>query len=106
RGDLDQCQVLGADGQWRDTADPLARATQLPPATAAVITESHHEWGEQEWMAERKGVEPHRAPMSVYEVHLGSWRRGLSYTELARELVEYVTEMGFTHVEFLPVAGH
>src|SRR5699024_6772136 len=105
-GDLYKFQVLGADGQWRDKADPMARATQLPPATASVITESHHEWGDQEWMAERKGVEPHRAPMSVYEVHLGSWRPGLSYTELARELVEYVTEMGFTHVEFLPVAGH
>ena len=105
-GDLYKFQVLGADGQWRDKADPMARATQLPPATASVITESHHEWGDQEWMADRKGVEPHRAPMSVYEVHLGSWRPGLSYTELARELVEYVTEMGFTHVEFLPVAGH
>ena len=105
-GDLYKFQILGADGHWRDKADPMARRTQMPPATASVVTVSDHVWTDQEWMAERKGVEPHRAPMSVYEVHMGSWRPGLSYTELAEELVSYVTEMGFTHVEFLPVAGH
>jgi 1,4-alpha-glucan branching enzyme len=105
-GGLYKFQVLGADGHWRDKADPMARCTQMPPATASVVTSSTHVWSDQEWMAERKGVEQHRAPMSVYEVHLGSWRPGLGYTELAEELVAYVTDMGFTHVEFLPVAGH
>ncbi|WP_436891960.1 1,4-alpha-glucan branching protein GlgB [Nocardiopsis dassonvillei] len=105
-GALYKFQVLGADGHWRDKADPMARATQMPPETASVVTTSAHVWSDQEWMAERKGVEPHRAPMSVYEVHLGSWRPGLSYSELAEQLVEYVTDMGFTHVELLPVAGH
>ena len=105
-GDLYKFQVLGADGHWHDKADPMARATQMPPATASVITSSDYVWGDQEWMSARKGTEPHRAPMSVYEVHLGSWRPGLGYEELAEQLVEYVAEHGFTHVEFLPVAGH
>ncbi|NYH53697.1 1,4-alpha-glucan branching enzyme [Nocardiopsis arvandica] len=105
-GALYKFQILGADGHWRDKADPMARCTQMPPATASVVTTSAHTWGDQEWMAERKGVEQHRAPMSVYEVHLGSWRPGLGYAELAEQLVEYVSDMGFTHVELLPVAGH
>ncbi|WP_460777733.1 1,4-alpha-glucan branching protein GlgB [Nocardiopsis nanhaiensis] len=105
-GDLYKFQILGADGRWRDKADPMARRTQVPPATASVVTVSEHVWSDEEWMAERKGTEPHRAPMSVYEVHLGSWRPGLSYRELSEQLVEYVSDMGFTHVELLPVAGH
>ncbi|MFW6641649.1 1,4-alpha-glucan branching protein GlgB [Nocardiopsis algeriensis] len=105
-GDLYKFQVLGSDGHWRDKADPMARRTQVPPQTASVVTASSYVWSDQEWMAERKGVEPHKAPMSIYEVHLGSWRPGLGYMELAEQLVEYVTEAGFTHVEFLPVAGH
>ncbi|MEV2276275.1 1,4-alpha-glucan branching protein GlgB [Nocardiopsis sp. NPDC049922] len=105
-GALYKFQVLGSDGHWRDKADPMARRTECPPATASVVTASTHEWGDQTWMAERKGKEWHRAPMSVYEVHLGSWRPGLGYAELADELVEYVSDLGFTHVEFLPVAGY
>ncbi|PWV52796.1 1,4-alpha-glucan branching enzyme [Nocardiopsis sp. L17-MgMaSL7] len=105
-GDLYKFQVLGSDGHWRDKADPMARRTQVPPATASVVTTSEHVWSDEQWMAERKGAEPHRSPMSVYEVHLGSWRPGLGYRELAEQLVEYVVDLGFTHVEFLPVAGH
>lgn len=105
-GALYKFQVLGADGRWRDKADPMARRSQVPPHTASVVTVSSHSWGDQEWMSERKGVEHHRAPMSVYEVHLGSWRPGLGYVELAEQLVAYVTDLGFTHVEFLPVAAH
>ncbi|MEU2948199.1 1,4-alpha-glucan branching protein GlgB [Nocardiopsis alba] len=105
-GDLYKFQLLGSDGHWRDKADPMARRTQMPPATASVVTVSEHVWTDERWMADRKGVEIHKAPMSVYEVHLGSWCPGLSYTELAERLVSYVVEMGFTHVEFLPVAGH
>ncbi len=100
-------EILGADGYWRGKADPLARHTECPPATASVVDESHYTWADEEWMAERaKNIEPHNRPMSVYECHLGSWRQGSSYVDLAEHLVNYVTDLGFTHVEFLPVMEH
>ncbi len=100
-------EILGADGYWRTKADPLARATECPPATASVVTKATYEWTDDDWMAERaQHLEPHNEPMSIYEVHLGSWRQGSSYVDLAEHLVNYVTDLGFTHVEFLPVAEH
>ncbi len=99
-------QILGADGRWRDKADPMAFAAEVPPATASVVFTSQYAWNDADWLAERAKTAWHAAPMSVYEVHLGSWRLGLSYRELAVELVDYVVETGFTHVEFLPVAEH
>ncbi|MGW5103293.1 1,4-alpha-glucan branching enzyme [Streptomyces sp. NPDC004100] len=87
-------------------ADPMARATEVPPDTASVVAVSRHEWHDAEWMAHRGGTPVHRAPFSVYEVHLPSWRPGLTYRQLADELPAYVKEMGFTHVELMPVAGH
>lgn len=99
-------EVLGADSVWRQKADPMATATQTPPDTASVVFASAYEWGDAEWMRRRAEGTPIAEPMSVYEVHLASWRPGLSYRELAEELTAYVTEMGFTHVEFLPVAEH
>ncbi|MEV7069908.1 1,4-alpha-glucan branching enzyme [Streptomyces sp. NPDC093990] len=87
-------------------ADPMARATEVPPATASVVTASHFEWGDQEWMARRGDLPVHRAPFSVYEVHLPSWRKGLTYRELAEQLPGYVRDLGFTHVELMPVAEH
>jgi 1,4-alpha-glucan branching enzyme len=99
-------QILGADGTWREKADPMAFATEVPPATASVVHTPGHEWGDADWLERRAATPWHAAPMSIYEVHLGSWRLGLSYRELATELVEYVTAAGFTHVEFLPVAEH
>ncbi|GAB3601894.1 1,4-alpha-glucan branching protein GlgB [Kineococcus gypseus] len=99
-------EILGQDGQWRQKADPMARATEVPPATASVVAESTYEWGDAEWLAKRASTDPHAGPVSVYEVHLGSWRQGLGYAQLADELVAYVTEAGFTHVEFLPVMEH
>jgi len=99
-------EILGADGQWRQKADPLAQATEVPPATASVVTESSYAWSDDAWMTARAATDPHAGPMSVYEVHLGSWRQGLGYRELAVELVDYVTSAGFTHVEFLPVMEH
>jgi 1,4-alpha-glucan branching enzyme len=98
--------ILGADGVWRDKLDPFAFHTEVPPATAGVIFESRYEWGDEEWLRRRAETDLHAAPMSVYEVHLGSWRQGLSYRELAEELVDYVRDLGFTHVELLPVAEH
>ena len=84
----------------------MTRATEVPPATASVVTDRFHEWGDAEWMAKREVTDPHSGPMSIYEVHIGSWRQGLGYRGLADELVPYVKEAGFTHVEFLPVAEH
>src|SRR6266567_628354 len=98
--------ICGPDGVWRDKADPMANAAETPPATASVIYTSRHAWGDSGWIQARAEREPVREAMSIYEVHLGSWRPGLSYRELAVQLVEYVTDMGFTHVEFLPVAEH
>ena len=98
--------VCGRDGVWRGKADPLAAAAERPPGTASVVFTSRYAWADAEWMAARSGRQPVREPMSIYEVHLGSWRPGLSYRQLAVELVGYVTDLGFTHVEFLPVAEH
>lgn len=98
--------VLGHDGVRRLKADPFANATEIPPATASVVFTSHFEWSDDEWMAKRSTSDPHTGPMSIYEVHLASWRPGLSYLELATQLVDYVRENGFTHVEFLPVMEH
>ena len=99
-------EILGRDGHWQQKADPMARHTEVPPQTASVVTESDYEWRDAQWLARRANAEPHRSPMSVYEVHLGSWRPGLSYRDLATELVSYVRELGFTHVELMPVMEH
>ena len=84
----------------------MAGWAERPPATASVVTDSRHEWGDRDWMTQRAQRDLLASPMSIYEVHLGSWRPGLTYTELATQLTSYVTEMGFTHVELLPVAEH
>ena len=98
--------VCGFDGVWRDKADPLARYAELPPATASVVFTSSYAWSDVDWMTARPSRTPVSEPMSIYEVHLGSWKPGLSYRELADQLVAYVVDMGFTHVEFLPVAEY
>ncbi|MFJ8795959.1 1,4-alpha-glucan branching enzyme, partial [Streptomyces sp. NPDC102462] len=87
-------------------ADPMARRTEVPPATASVVTSSRYEWGDEGWLAHRADIPVHEAPFSVYEVHLPSWRPGLTYRHLADELPSYVKELGFTHVELMPVTEH
>lgn len=102
--------LLGQDGHWREKADPLAFATEVPPQTASRVTESAYAWGDEQWLRQRMQQRPTEEPMSVYEVHLGSWRRhgseSLDYAELADELVDYVRDLGFTHVELMPVMEH
>jgi 1,4-alpha-glucan branching enzyme len=98
--------VCGIDGRWVDHADPMARATEIPPLTASVVEESTYSWNDSLWIEKRSQFQSWRSAVSVYEVHLGSWKLGLSYRELATELVEYVQQQGFTHVEFLPVTEH
>jgi len=99
-------EILGANGAWVTRADPMARYTETPPATASVVGESHYTWGDGEWMSRRAAANPHDGAMSVYEMHLGSWRPGLGYRDIAEPLIAYVTELGFTHVEFMPLAEH
>ncbi|MBN2468848.1 MAG: 1,4-alpha-glucan branching protein GlgB [Deltaproteobacteria bacterium] len=94
--------------------DPFAFYWETPPKTASVVWNHDYEWSDSEWMTNRHQSNALDAPMSIYEVHLGSWRRvaedtgnrPLSYRELAQQLSEYVSEMGFTHVEFLPIMEH
>jgi 1,4-alpha-glucan branching enzyme len=94
-----------------DKADPFALYAEAPPRTASRIWSLEYPWGDADWMANRGARNALHAPMAIYEVHLGSWRRGpdnrfLSYRELAHPLAEYVRETGFTHVEFLPLTEH
>ena len=98
--------ICGFDGRWVDHADPMARATEIPPLTASVVEESQYQWNDGSWIEQRSQFQSWRSAVSVYEVHLGSWKIGLSYKELATELVEYIQQQGFTHVEFLPVTEH
>jgi 1,4-alpha-glucan branching enzyme len=106
-------EILTQDGELRLKADPYAFATEVPPKTASVVHRPRHEWGDADWITRRAGSEPLNGPMSIYEVHLGSWRlnplegnRSLNYLELADELSAYAHDMGFTHVELLPVMAH
>jgi 1,4-alpha-glucan branching enzyme len=98
--------VLGKDGVWRQKADPMAQHTEHPPATASVVFTSDYDWSDGDWCAKRSQTDWLKAPMSAYEVHLGSWRQGLSYKEMAEQLVDYCLETGFTHVELMPVMEH
>jgi 1,4-alpha-glucan branching enzyme len=105
-GDRYKYRIHGADGGWQDKADPLAQAAEPPPRTASVVYASRYDWHDGRWLSRRATSAPHREPMSVYEVHLGSWRPGMSYPELADALPEYARDLGFTHVELMPVMEH
>ena len=105
--------VVGADGTTVEHADPMARQAEAAPATASIVHRSTHTWNDHEWMAHREASVPWAAPMSVYEVHVGSWRRDpedpireRGFREIASELTSYAVEMGFTHVELMPVMAH
>ena len=98
--------VLCNDRVWRSKADPMAQQAETAPATASIVVDSHYEWHDQEWIEHRAKQDPHDGPMSIYEVHLGSWRQGMSYRDMAEHLVNYVKDLGFTHVEFMPVMEH
>jgi 1,4-alpha-glucan branching enzyme len=108
-------EILGADNELKLKADPYAQEAEHPPKTASIVFRSKFEWSaaEERWQSERAVQQPLARPMSIYEVHLGSWRlntlednRPLSYLELADELCAYVTDLGFTHIELLPVMAH
>jgi len=105
--------ITGPSGTTVNHADPLAFRSEPAPNTASIVHQARHQWSDQGWMADRDRRDPWTSPMSTYEVHLGSWRRGgpdphreRSYRELAPELAAYVSDMGFTHVELMPVMHH
>ncbi|WZW97132.1 1,4-alpha-glucan branching protein GlgB [Propioniciclava soli] len=105
-GTLYKYNILGADGQWHEKVDPMAFFAEQAPANSSIVYASRFGWGDDAWMDERRAKNQQHEPMSIYEVHLGGWRKGKTYLELAEELVEYVQWQGFTHVEFLPVTEH
>ncbi|WP_421117865.1 1,4-alpha-glucan branching protein GlgB [Aquihabitans daechungensis] len=106
-------RITTPDGTVLDKADPMAFRCDLPPDTASVVHRHGHRFQDDRWMAERAALDPMARPMSIYEVHLGSWRRDpadpdreLGYRESAELLAAYATDMGFTHVELMPVMAH
>ncbi len=107
-GDRYKFAITSADGRHRVAkADPLARAAELPPATASIIAANAHSWGDDEWMAGRHERNRHDRPISIYEVHLGSWRyEPGGYRAIADQLADYCVDLGFTHVELLPIMEH
>ena len=93
---------------WTEKADPFAKYCEHPPKTASIVWTADHKWKDKDWMGYRKDKNGLDRPYSVYEVHLGSWKKNagngfMTYTELAKDLVSYVKEMGYTHVEFMPI---
>jgi 1,4-alpha-glucan branching enzyme len=107
-------EITARSGEILEKADPFGFAFEIPPRSASVICRIDHEWHDDDWMRDRAGFDSwFRRPMAVYEVHLGSWARVpeegdryLTYRELADRLVPYVKEMGYTHIELLPVMEH
>ena len=106
-GDVYKYQILNANWEWIDKADPMERSHEIPPATGSVVVDSKHEWHDEEWMERRAATDPHNGPVTIYELNALSWRKDVNnYRELADKLVPYVQKMGFTHVEFMPLAEY
>ncbi|MFE7120551.1 1,4-alpha-glucan branching enzyme, partial [Streptomyces sp. NPDC057654] len=105
-GALYKFEITRPDGSRTLRADPMARRTETPPANASIVHASHHTWRDEAWLIHRANHPVHENPFSVYELHLASWRPGLTYRQLAEQLPAYVADLGFTHVELMPVAEH
>lgn len=114
KGTLYKYHIRSRHNGYRvDKTDPLSFFNEIPPKTASIVWDLNYDWQDGAWMAGRRKHNALEAPLSIYEVHLGSWRRvlaegnrSLSYRELAVPLAEYVRDAGFTHVEFLPLMDH
>ena len=101
------------NGYQVDKADPFSFFNEIPPKSASIVWDLDYEWGDQQWMAHRRQANGLDQPISIYEMHIGSWRRkteegnrSFSYRELAPQLAEYLVSLGYTHVELLPVMDH
>jgi 1,4-alpha-glucan branching enzyme len=112
-GEVYKYRIVSRDGTVLERADPVASRAELAPRTGSVVWDLAYRWGDDAWMARRSTAASHREPMSIYELHLGSWRRDpnrpgdvLTYAEIVDDLVEHVHRCGFTHVELLPVMEH
>jgi 1,4-alpha-glucan branching enzyme len=112
-GEAYKFAIHSNSGEFLEKADPFAFFAEIPPKTASIVWQSDYQWKDDAWMTQRNAQRSAAKPYSVYEVHMGSWRRqwddggrSLSYRELADQLVKYVSDTGFTHVEFLPVMEH
>src|SRR5215217_1641222 len=112
-GSLYKFEIRTSNGSSVFKADPYAQYTEVPPATSSIVYSSNYKFRDAKWLKSRAGREHFRHPLSIYEVHFGSWRRNaedgnrpLTYREMAEPLANYVAEMGFTHVEFLPLKEH
>ncbi len=113
-GDQYKFEIKGPAGFWAQKADPYAFETELRPKTASVVCDlSGYEWNDAEWLAKRRSTNWHKSPVSIYELHPGSWKRipeegnrWLTYREMADQLVDYVRDMGHTHIELLPITEH
>lgn len=110
-GDTYKYAITTASGERIEKADPVAFLAEVPPKTASVVWNLDYEWDDEQWMGNRMGRQSHDGAMAIYELHPGSWRKGgdgnsLSYRELADPLAAYLNEMGYTHVEFMPLSEH
>ena len=113
-GEVYKYEILGPGGLLALKADPMALATEAPPATGSVVSQPLlFDWHDQDWLERRAGYQAHSRPLSIYELHAGSWRREggeegrvLNWHELAEQLIPYVLEMGFSHIELLPIMEH
>ncbi|WP_158993091.1 1,4-alpha-glucan branching protein GlgB [Mucilaginibacter sp. L196] len=112
-GEVYKYFIKSSTGEELEKSDPFALRWELPPSTASIVVDTFYEWKDQDWMATRYQHNALDKPYSVYEMHIGSWARNpespdefLSYRQLAEKLVPYITEMGFTHVEFMPIMEH
>jgi 1,4-alpha-glucan branching enzyme len=113
-GEKYKFRVRQSHGEVVDKSDPYGFAAELPPCTASIVTDlSRFEWHDGDWMHQRANTNQLEKPISVYEVHLGSWKRGagrhhgwLNYRDLAHQLVAYCLEMGYTHIELMPISEH
>jgi 1,4-alpha-glucan branching enzyme len=111
-GEAYKYAIHSLSGEYLEKSDPFASFTEMPPKTASIVWKPKYEWKDSVWLHDRKNLAGKKQPYSVYEVHYGSWKRkddgttSLTYPEMAHELVGYVKEMGFTHVEFLPLMEH
>lgn len=114
KGSLYKYRIVNHNSGYAvDKADPFANSQEVPPRTGSVVWDTEYTWHDQEWMEKRDRIQALDAPMSIYEVHLGSWmrvpeegNRYLTYRELASKLAEYIKRMGFTHVELMPITEH
>jgi len=112
KGELYKYAILAKDGRALEKGDPFALFWEIPPNTASIVWDFDYDWKDEQWLKDRQNLNGLDKPFAVYECHIGSWRKraggaeSLSYQEMAEEMVAYVKDMGFTHIEFMPVMEH